>query len=97
MEEDPTVTDPDHYAVVFENERVRVLEYRDTPGTRTQEHHHGDSVMITLSAFTRVITVNGKERPVEKDAFEASWLPAQNHIGENVGSTETHVMFVELK
>ena len=32
---DPTVTDPDKYRVVFENERVRVLEYRDDPGART--------------------------------------------------------------
>jgi hypothetical protein len=28
---DPTVTDPDKYRVVFENEAVRVLEYRDDP------------------------------------------------------------------
>ena len=27
----------------------------------------------------------------------AAWLPAQTHVGENVGTTETHVIFVELK
>lgn len=25
------------------------------------------------------------------------WLPAQQHHGENIGDTETHVIFVELK
>ena len=25
------------------------------------------------------------------------WLPAQQHCGENIGDTETHVVFVELK
>ena len=25
------------------------------------------------------------------------WLPAQQHAGENIGNTETHVLFVELK
>jgi hypothetical protein len=25
------------------------------------------------------------------------WLPAQEHSGENIGETETHVLFVELK
>jgi hypothetical protein len=35
---DPTITDPDKYKVVFENERVRVLEYRDDPGQKTSEH-----------------------------------------------------------
>ena len=29
---DPVVTDPEFYSVVFENDRVRVLEYRDEPG-----------------------------------------------------------------
>ena len=26
-----------------------------------------------------------------------SWLAAQEHSGENIGGTETHVLFVELK
>ena len=25
------------------------------------------------------------------------WLPAQEHSGENIGDTETRVIFVELK
>jgi beta-alanine degradation protein BauB len=25
------------------------------------------------------------------------WLPAQEHAGENIGDTPTHVLFVELK
>jgi hypothetical protein len=33
VEADPTTTDPDKYKVVFENDRVRVLEYRDRPVT----------------------------------------------------------------
>ena len=35
MSLDPALTNPDHYTVVFENDRVRVLEYRDEPGDRT--------------------------------------------------------------
>jgi hypothetical protein len=35
MPADPTSTDPTLYRVVFENDRVRVLEYRDRPGDRT--------------------------------------------------------------
>jgi len=26
-----------------------------------------------------------------------NWLAAQEHSGENIGTTETHVLFVELK
>ncbi len=51
--DDPTVTDPDTYRVVFENHRVRVLEYRDRPGARTRPHDHPDSVMATLARARR--------------------------------------------
>lgn len=34
MSLDPTVTDPDKYRAIFENDRVRVLEYKDKPGGR---------------------------------------------------------------
>lgn len=49
MDRDPVITNPDLYKVVFENERVRVLEYLDNPGDRTEPHAHPDSVMYTLS------------------------------------------------
>jgi hypothetical protein len=95
---DPTVTDPDKYAVVFENDRVRVLEYRDDPGARTSPHDHPDSVMITLSAFDRrLVAGNGDARDVTLEPAQVRWLDAQTHSGENIGSTPTHVVFVELK
>jgi hypothetical protein len=94
---DPTVTDPDKYGVVFENDRVRVLEYRDSPGDRTSPHHHPDSVMYTLSSFKRRLVHGDKETDVEMPAGRAAWLSEQDHSGENIGTTETHVLFVELK
>lgn len=95
---DPTTTDPDKYKVIFENNRVRVLEYRDEPGQSTQPHDHPDSVMYTLSAFERrLVAENGETRDVDLAAGEARWLDAQVHSGENIGQSPTHVLFVELK
>lgn len=94
---DPVTTNPDHYRVVFENERVRVLEYTDAPGDRTTEHEHPDSVMVTLSSFRRRLHGPGTHRDVELAPGAAGWLPAQRHSGENIGSTPTHALFVELK
>ena len=90
-------TNPDHYAVVFENDRVRVLEYRDEPGARTTPHAHPDSVMYTLSSFRRRLVAGDQQREVEMTAGTVGWLPAQEHHGENIGDTPTHVLFVELK
>ena len=94
---DPVETDPLLYTVIFENDRVRVLQYRDQPGDSTHPHRHPDSVMIALSSFRRRIHANGQEVEVELPAGQARWVGAQSHTGENVGSTETHSIFVELK
>jgi quercetin dioxygenase-like cupin family protein len=95
---DPTATDPDKYVVIFENERVRVLGYKDEPGQRTSPHDHPDSVMVTLSAFDRRMEAASREsREVRLEPGEVRWLDAQTHAGENTGTTPTHVVFVELK
>jgi len=97
MDKDPAVTNSQHYKVVFENERVRVLEYKDKPGDKTTPHFHPDSVMYTLSDFKRRLYVGDKVAEVDKKAGETTWLTAQEHVGENIGNTDTHVIFVELK
>jgi quercetin dioxygenase-like cupin family protein len=94
---DPVETNPDHYKVVFENDRVRVLEYTDQPGDRTTPHAHPDSVMYTLSSFRRHLVSGEASREVSLEAGTVGWLPAQQHHGENIGETATHVIFVELK
>jgi len=94
---DPVETNPDHYTVVFENDRVRVLEYSDEPGDRTQPHEHPDSVMYTLSSFRRRLYADDAERDVEIAAGTTSWLPEQVHSGHNIGDTPTRVVFVELQ
>lgn len=95
---DPVVTDGDKYTVVLENDRVRVLEYRDSPGDRTSPHHHSDFVLCALSAFKRQFVLpDGREVVREVRAGEVAWSKAQGHIGVNVGSTDTHVLIVELK
>lgn len=97
MSSDPTHTDPDKYRVIFENERIRVLEYRDRPGDRTSPHSHPDSFMYTLSSFQRRLIHGDRTKDVQMPAGRAAWLSAQEHAGENIGETETHVLFVELK
>lgn len=97
MSEDPVVSNPSLYRVVMENDRVRILEYRDRPGDRTTPHRHPDSVMVTLSSFRRRLTHGAETAEVALEAGATRWLAAQVHSGENTGDTDTHVLFVELK
>ena len=95
--QDPVLTNPDHYRTIFENEFVRVLDYRDGPGEGTTPHVHPNSVMVTLTDFRRRLSTGAGEREVNIPAYQALWLPAQRHSGENIGKTVTHTLLIELK
>jgi len=95
---DPTVTDPDNYKAILENDHVRVLRYHDAPGTKTHLHHHPASVLYALSTFRRRLTFgDGKTQERELHEGDVVWLPAQDHMGENIGTTATEVLLVEIK
>lgn len=96
--QDATATDPDKYKLLLENAQVRVLEYRDLPGERTQEHRHPAFVVIALEPFKRQLRLpDGRTMVREFKAGEVMYSDAQTHVGENVGGTPTHVIMVELK
>lgn len=95
---DPAQTDGDKYKVKFENSRVRVLEYRDMPGQKTNEHRHPAFVLYAVSPFKRKITLpDGKVLMREFKAGDIMWSDDQTHIGENIGDTPTHVIMIEMK
>jgi hypothetical protein len=94
----PEVTDPDKYKIIFENEYVKIYDYRDHPGERTGLHHHEHFLVYALEPFRRRLTLeNGSALVQELEAGAVSWSEEQSHIGENIGETDTHVLIVELK
>ena len=95
--DDPTLTNPDHYRTLWENEHVRVLDYTDEPGDATTPHDHPNSVMVTLSDFSRRLRAGDRTFDTALVAGQAVWLPAQRHSGENTGTTPTHTILIELK
>ncbi len=98
LAQDPAITDHDKYSVILENERVRVLDYKDKPGDKTNMHWHPDFVLYALSDFRRTLHFpDGKAKTREFKKGDVIWMQAQSHIGENVGKTDTHVLIVELK
>jgi hypothetical protein len=95
---DPTHTDGDKYKVRFENDRVRVLEYRDQPGEKTHQHAHPAFTLYAVGPFKRrLILPDGRTLEREFKAGDVMWSDAQTHIGENIGDTPTHVIMIELK
>ena len=98
MAQDPVHSDGDKYKLIFENAKVRVLEYRDLPGETTNQHDHSAFVLYAMGPFKRKITLpDGKVITREFKGGQVLYSEAQKHIGENIGTTPTHVIMVEMK
>jgi hypothetical protein len=55
-------------------------------------------VLYALAPFKRRLHLpDGKVVAREFKAGDVMWSPAQTHIGENIGTTPTHVLIVETK
>ena len=95
---DPVAISPQLYSVRFENDRVRVLEYRLKPGGKEPMHSHPAGVVFALAdATVRTTLPNGTVVAYPSHAGDVLWRDAVTHSAENVGSTEAHYYAVELK
>ena len=99
--QDPTKIDPRSYRIAFENEQVRVLEFRAKPGAGicgAGRHSHPPHLTIALTdAKARVTLENGKQVMAQNKAGDMFWSPAETHSVENDGKGDTHVYIVEVK
>lgn len=84
--------------VIFENDRVRVLEVNYAPGTTHEMHTHPDHVVYALGdAKVRMTGEDGKSSEAEIKKGGTRWQPAVTHKTENIGTTALRVVLVELK
>lgn len=98
LAQDPVKLYPDRYKVLFENEKVRVLELRDKPGDKSVMHSHPSYVVYVFKDFKRrFFRPDGKSKDLEGKAGTAMWSEAVTHAEENIDTTETHVLLIELK
>ena len=95
---DPVALSPQLYSVRFENDRVRVLEYRLKPGGKEPMHSHPPGVVFGLADATVKTTLpNGTVVAYPSHSGDVLWRDAVTHSAENVGTTEAHYYAVELK
>ena len=102
---DAMIAAPDHHDVLFENDRVRVLDTRLQPGQRTPIHaHEWPAALYVLSGsdFLRrdqdgsVLVDSRDGTPPELGS--GLWIePLPPHSVENVGSADLHIIAVEVK
>jgi hypothetical protein len=104
---DGPIAAPEHHKVIFENDRVRVVDFRVKPGDTVPLHTHRwptVNYVIALSeflSFDRNGNLKLDSRDGEAPQREGSvfYLPAfpPLHSVENIGNGEMRGIAVELK
>jgi len=89
------------FAVLFENEHVRVLEYTSRPGMGVcgqGVHSHPRHVNIAITAVkARITLADGKSLIAENKPGDAFWEEASTHSVENIGGSGSRAYMIELK
>ena len=89
---------PNLYKVLFENDRVRVLDVRYGPGVKSEMHSHPDTVVVALTLLKGKFTLgDGQTVDIEIPAGESGFVEAQDHMVENTDTAELRGILVELK
>src|SRR5258708_30388804 len=88
--QDAAKTRPGAYRVVFENDRMRVLEFRSRPGMAlcgVGKHSHPAHLTVALSdARVRVTLQDGREVVATNKLCAVFWREPETHVAEHIGS-----------
>ncbi len=87
--------------VVFENDKVRVVEHRGRPRMGvcgTGLHSHPPHLTVALTDVKARVTLPGKEPFIAQNkAGDVFWDPGGPHVVENIGARDTRVYLIEVK
>ena len=105
VELDALIAAPESHRLLFENDRVRVLEVVIAAGAREPEHtHRWPSVMIVdqparIRYYERgAQTYQSPAHPAPRLEHKVTWMDAEGpHSVENIDSSPYHALRIELK
>jgi quercetin dioxygenase-like cupin family protein len=83
--------------VLFENDRVRVLQVIFQPNQTAKMHHHPDHVVYTVKGGTMRLVSEGKSDDVEMKEGSVVFFNATNHEATNISSSVIEMIVTELK
>ena len=97
--QDPVKVSPDHFTVLLENERVRVLDFHSNAGVKIPLHSHPAYVSYSIAGAgkTKFTSADSKVTEATAKTGQATWHEPETHASEYQGAGTTHVLLVELK
>jgi quercetin dioxygenase-like cupin family protein len=98
MAADAVQVAPHVYEVLFENERVRVLQVRLKTGESSAMHSHPAYVIYALGdGKVKFNSPSGESADIEVKTGEVMWREPEEHAVDNLGSTDVEALLFELK
>lgn len=103
---DALIASPEHHTLMFENDKVRVLDTHIPPGESTRIHTHRLPGVLYILSWSPIVRYDDKGNVIYDSRNDAvvpgpstiRWsLPLPPHRLENVGTTLFHLINVELK
>ena len=96
--EEALVAAPNNYKLLFENEKVRMLDLSIDPGDRTVMHSLRDHLIYIITDCTATFTnPSGEPQKCTLSRGQAQWFPARSHEIVNNGSVPMEAIIVEFK
>jgi hypothetical protein len=92
-------TPPDTQKLILENMFVRVWDIRVPPGVFEAKHSHARGITVAMTDYdneTKTIP-EGKVSRGHTKFGDVRWAEPVTHETRNVGTTEQHVVRIELK
>lgn len=96
--DEAVATDPKHYTVEFENEKIRVLRIKYGPKEKSAMHYHPANMAVMLTdGHIKFTMPDGSTGESEVKAGTVQWDAGGDHLPENLGDRPFELILVELK
>jgi beta-alanine degradation protein BauB len=98
MTQDAVQVAPDVYSVLFQNDRVRLLQYHMKPGDSSAPHSHSSYLAYSFDDGTITFhTPSGESFDADMKAGQTIWREAEDHSATNNGTNDVRGLLFELK
>jgi quercetin dioxygenase-like cupin family protein len=95
---DPVKVASNTHKLALENAFVRILDVHIPPGSIEPRHSHPHGLSVYFTDWDAEVTIDGKPPQVNhRKAGTFGWSDAVIHTVRNAGTSEGHVLRIELK
>lgn len=98
LAQDPTIVEPTHYKLAFENDEVQVVDVHYGPHEKSKMHSHPGGVVVYITGgHLRFTDEKGEVKEVHAKPGDARFFLPFRHKVENLGDTPFDAVYVGLK